>query len=93
MNRSPSSMGWPASPGEMIHDSTILAVSFRSAWCRSSYPSALGQTHCTESGVSPQPSALRPAASATTTRIRAHVTSVVISGPNFNGILEVIGRK
>src|SRR5262249_40176232 len=52
-----------------------------------------GQTHWTDSGVSPQPSARRPERSSTVILTRAQVTSVVISGPNLRGIRDLIGRK
>jgi hypothetical protein len=50
-----------------------------------------GIAHWTLNGVSPHPSAVRPEASRTVRRTRAQVTSVVISGPNFNGIRVLIG--
>ena len=53
----------------------------------------LGQTHWTESGVSPQPSAAGPRRSSTVILTRAQVTSVVISGPNLSGTRVLIGRK
>src|SRR2546423_14885587 len=61
--------------------------------CRGSYGCLLGQTHCTLSGVSPHPSAVLPARSATFTFARATVTDETVSGPNFSGIRVCTGMK
>ena len=53
----------------------------------------LGQTHCTLSGVSPQPCARRPLPSTTVRHTRAQITEVNVSGPNFSGTRVVTGRK
>ena len=53
---------------------------------------ALGQTHCTLSGVSPQPTAVPAPAPCNSTLARAQMTDVVTSGPNFSGTRVVTGR-
>jgi hypothetical protein len=52
-----------------------------------------GQAHCTLSGVSPQPAAVRPSRPATNTCTRAQVTLVIVSVPNFSGTRVVTGSR
>jgi len=63
------------------------------ASCRAVTLAADGHTHCTLSGVSPQPAARRPARSETSSRTRAQVTDVSVSAPNFNGTRVSTGSR
>ena len=87
-----TSIGWPIlpNPAQAWARSAQIRIS---SWLRSANVSALGHTHCTPRGVSPQPSAVRPCASATRIRTRPQVTSVAVSCPNFSGTRVRIGRK
>ena len=84
-------MPLPGKPGPRPREVEAEISSAPSVRCASG--SALGQTHCTLSGVSPQPSAVCPRRSVTRTRTRAHTTSVNVSAPNLNGTRVRTGRK